>query len=63
MEGIKQGETILLIWSGMSPPDDLQQIVGEMNEMVGSDGKVNVEHTDRLKLCNWSICCFLDCFV
>ena len=51
MEGIKEGQKVLLIWSGMSPPQDLEQIVGRMTELAGSSGKVNVEHIDRLKLC------------
>ena len=51
MEVIKEGQKVLLIWSGMSPPQDLEQIVGRMTELAGSSGKVNVEHIDRLKLC------------
>ncbi len=51
MENIKDGEKVLLIWSGVTPPQDLQQIVSRMSQLVGSSGKVNVEHIDRLKLC------------
>ena len=50
MESIKEGQKVLLIWSGVSPPQDLEQIVGRMTELAGSNGKVNVEHIDRLKL-------------
>ena len=59
MENIKDGEKVLLIWSGLSPPQDLQQIVSRMSQLVGSSGKVNVEHVDRLKLCKLPgrICC------
>jgi hypothetical protein len=51
MEGIKDSQKVLLIWSGVSPPQDLEQIVGRMTQLAGSGGKVNVEHIDRLKLC------------
>ena len=51
MESIKEGQTVLLIWSGISPPQDLEQIVGRMTQLAGSTGKINVEHIDRLKLC------------
>ena len=51
MESIKEGQTVLLIWSGISPPQDLEQVVSHMTQQAGSTGKVNVEHVDRLKLC------------
>ena len=51
MESIKEGQTVLLIWSGISPPQDLEQVVSGMTQQAGSTGKVNVEHVDRLKLC------------
>jgi hypothetical protein len=51
MDCIKEGQTVLLIWSGVSPPQDLEEIVGRMTQLAGSSGKVNVEHIDRLKLC------------
>ncbi|CAB4020751.1 anamorsin homolog [Paramuricea clavata] len=50
MDCIKEGQTVLLIWSGGSPPQDLEEIVGRMTQLAGSTGKVNVEHIDRLKL-------------
>ena len=54
MEDIKQGENALLIWSGISPSQDLQEIVASMTELTGVCGKVSVEHVDRLKLCKLS---------
>ena len=54
MESIKEGQKVLLIWSGVSPPQDLEQIVGRMTELAGSSGKVNVEHIDRLRLSSHS---------
>lgn len=53
MERIKEGQAVLLIWSGVSPPHDLKDIVGRMSQLVSSTGKVNVEHIDRLKLCKF----------
>ena len=51
MAGIKEGQTVLLIWSGVSPPQDIESVVGDMRQETGRSGKVNVEHVDRLKLC------------
>ncbi|XP_028410066.1 anamorsin homolog [Dendronephthya gigantea] len=50
MEDIKERESVLLIWSGISPSQDLQEIVGRITELTGVCGKVSVEHVDRLKL-------------
>ena len=45
------GHTVLLIWSGASPPEDIQETVDQLKGRVGGGGKVNLEHVDRLKLC------------
>lgn len=50
MERIKKGQTVLLIWSGTSPTQDLEEIVAHMTQQAGPKGKVNVEHVERLKL-------------
>ena len=51
MDSNISGHAVLLMWSGISPPDDIQEVVDQLKERVGGDGKVNLEHVDRLKLC------------
>lgn len=51
MEKLKNGSIVLLVWAGNNPPQDLEEIVSQMNESVGTNGKIQLEHIDRLKLC------------
>jgi len=48
---VKDGHCVLLIWSGTSPPKKIEEIVHQLNSVVGPAGKVAVEHEERLKLC------------
>lgn len=50
MGEIKEGQRILVIWSGGAPPKKIQEIVVQLNSSVGSTGTVAVEHEERLKL-------------
>lgn len=52
-EEVKEGERVLLIWSGSTPPKKIEEIVVQLNSSVGSAGKVSVEHEERLKLCEY----------
>lgn len=53
MGEIKEGQRILVIWSGGAPPKKIQEIVVQLNSSVGSTGTVAVEHEERLKLCKY----------
>ena len=53
MGEIKEGQRILVIWSGGAPPKKIQEIVVQLNSSVGSTGTVTVEHEERLKLCKY----------
>ncbi|XP_046843224.1 anamorsin homolog [Xenia sp. Carnegie-2017] len=50
MEKLKNGSIVLFVWAGNNPPQDLEEIVSQMNESVGTNGKIQLEHIDRLKL-------------
>lgn len=52
-EEVKQGQSVLLIWSGSTPPKKIEEIVVQLNSSVGLEGKVSVEHEERLKLCEY----------
>ena len=52
-EEVKEGQSVLLIWSGSTPPKKIEEIVARLNSSVGSTGKVSVEHEERLKLCEY----------
>ncbi|PFX21834.1 Anamorsin [Stylophora pistillata] len=47
---VKQGQHILVIWSGITPPKKIEEIVIQLNSSVGSTGVVAVENEERLKL-------------
>ena len=50
-EEVKEGNRVLLIWSGITPPKKIEEIVSQLNSSVGPTGKVAVEHEERLQLC------------
>ena len=52
MEGIEVdvGQTVLLLWSGSTPSEDLQETVSDLQARVQGTGRVQVEHVDRLAL-------------
>ena len=50
---VKQGQHILVIWSGITPPKKIEEIVIQLNSSVGSTGVVAVENEERLKLCKY----------
>lgn len=56
MEGIEvcAGQTVLLLWSGTTPTQDLQETVGDLQKRVQDRGRVQVEHIDRLALASHS---------
>ena len=55
LPGVKEGDRVLLIWSGIAPPEKLEERVHQLNSVVGPMGKVAVEHEERLKLCKFMI--------
>ena len=52
MEGIdvSAGQTVLILWSGQSPSEDLQDTVTDLQKRVQDNGIIQVEHIDRLAL-------------
>lgn len=50
IDEVKQGQRILVIWSGISPPRKIEEVVIQLNSSVGSKGVVAVENEERLKL-------------
>lgn len=55
LPGVKEGDRVLLIWSGIAPPEKLEERVHQLNSVVGPMGKVAIEHEERLKLCEFII--------
>ncbi|XP_077868597.1 anamorsin homolog [Saccoglossus kowalevskii] len=49
---VSGGQKVLLLWSGSSPAVNLQDVVQQLNNKVGENGKVQLEHVDRLSLSN-----------
>ncbi|KAL4234468.1 Anamorsin [Mactra antiquata] len=54
---IKEGQSVIWLWSGSVPSDDLQSEVKLLQEKLGS-GRVQMEHVERLKIANHSTSSF-----
>lgn len=50
---IQTNSKVLFIWSGQTVPENFQTSVERVQERVGADIKINVEHLDRLSLGNY----------
>ena len=51
---MKSGERVLLITGLTSTSCDLPSLVNKLMEKTGTDGKVQVEHVDRLCTCKYA---------
>lgn len=54
---VKPGEMVLWLWAGQSPSDDLQSVVKDLQQRLGN-GKVQMEHVDRLTLAKHPVSSF-----
>ena len=45
------GFKVLLLWGPGNPPESVKDAVTVLTQKVGADGKVQVEHVERLQLC------------
>ena len=52
---MKSGERVLLITGLTSTATDLPSLVNKLIEKTGTDGKVQVEHVDRLCTCKYAV--------
>ncbi|XP_031563050.1 anamorsin homolog [Actinia tenebrosa] len=51
---LKEKQVVLVIWSGSQPPKDIEQVVSHLKKMVGDEGKVALEHADRLHMASYT---------
>ncbi|XP_001632585.2 anamorsin homolog [Nematostella vectensis] len=49
---------VLLLWSGAQPPKDIEAVVGSLTKKVGPNGKVSLEHSDRLHIASHAMSSF-----
>ncbi|KAK3703965.1 hypothetical protein QZH41_009887 [Actinostola sp. cb2023] len=47
---LKAKQHVLVLWSGQQPSKDIEAVVGRYNNMVGQEGKVSLEHSDRIHM-------------
>lgn len=50
LQSVNGTQTVLWLWSGTSPTDELQDCVKELKGQLKSPGKVQMEHIERLLL-------------
>ncbi len=48
------GQRVLLLCGEAQSPESLKTVVDNISKDVGTSGKVQVEHVDRLILCKYS---------
>ena len=48
---ISVGSKVLLLWGASNSPEAVKDAVNQLTHKVGADGKVQVEHMERLQLC------------
>ena len=47
------GSSVLLLWGGNTAPDQLTNTVNDLKTQVGQEGRVQVEHAERLLMCKY----------
>ncbi|KAK2550398.1 Anamorsin [Acropora cervicornis] len=47
---VKEGQKVLLIWSGNAPAKHIEEIVHQLKSLTGTTGNVALEHEERLLL-------------
>ncbi|XP_029205568.2 anamorsin homolog [Acropora millepora] len=47
---VKEGQKVLLIWSGNAPAKHVEEIVHQLKSLTGTTGRVALEHEERLLL-------------
>jgi hypothetical protein len=50
MYSIQNGQNVLVVWGSPPPNEVFQNIVGELQKLIGPLGKVSVENVDRLTM-------------
>lgn len=50
MFSIQSGQKVLVVWGAAPPAEKFHDIVGELQQLTGSLGKVCVENVDRLTM-------------
>lgn len=50
---VKEGQKVLLIWSGNAPAKHIEEIVHQLKSLTGTTGNVALEHEERLLLCKF----------
>jgi hypothetical protein len=50
MYAIQSGQKVLVVWGSSPRAEKFQNIVGELQKLTGSLGKVAVENVDRLTM-------------
>ncbi|OWF48023.1 anamorsin homolog [Mizuhopecten yessoensis] len=47
---VKNGQKVLILWSGSQPPSSFKNVIESLNTLVGDAGKVQPEHIERLAI-------------
>lgn len=53
LEKINANHKVLFVWSGQNVPAHFESTVAKLQQKIGNDVKVSVEHSDRLTMANY----------
>ncbi|KAL5022484.1 hypothetical protein ScPMuIL_001639 [Solemya velum] len=48
VSSVHPNETVLLLWTGLQPPASISSLMGNLKNSVGSSGRIQMEHMERL---------------
>ena len=52
---LNKGCKVLLLWGASNASESVKDAVNVLMQKVGADGKVQVEHVERLQLCKYYV--------
>lgn len=59
---VQNSQKCLFVWSGINVPEELQSTIERLQEKIGQNNKINLEHFDRLAMANYPQSTF-DCIL
>ena len=53
ISNILPGQHVIILWSSVNPPTNIESVVNALKNQTGNDGKIQVEHVDIIQSCKF----------